>query len=133
MFWADSIAEELRKRKLPLEWVDDMKTPSGRIHVGALRGVVVHDLVYKALKDLGVNTKYTYVFEDHDPMDDIPSYLPREKYEKYLGLPLFKIPSLSPDLPIMQSFMHRNLKKLFGQLAANPKLSGQKICIQAGK
>jgi len=29
--------------------VDDMKTPSGRIHTGSLRGVVLHDLVAKAL------------------------------------------------------------------------------------
>ncbi|MBI2005696.1 MAG: LLM class flavin-dependent oxidoreductase [Nitrosopumilales archaeon] len=33
MFWADAVAQELKKRKLPLEWVDDMKTPSGKIHV----------------------------------------------------------------------------------------------------
>src|SRR3989344_4526505 len=58
MFWADKVAEDLKKRKLPLEWVDDMKTPSGRIHVGAL-----------------------------------PVYLSREKFEKYLGMPLYKVPS----------------------------------------
>ncbi|KKQ27015.1 MAG: Lysine-tRNA ligase, partial [Candidatus Levybacteria bacterium GW2011_GWA1_37_16] len=50
MFWVDNVVSELNKRKLPLEWVDDAKTPSGRIHVGSLRGIVVHDLVYKALK-----------------------------------------------------------------------------------
>src|SRR3989338_2407702 len=93
MFWADKVAEELKERKLPLEWVDDMKTPSGRIHVGSLFGVVFHDLVFKALQNQGVKTKYTYVFENHDPMYDIPSYLPREKFEKYLGMPLFAIPS----------------------------------------
>jgi lysyl-tRNA synthetase class 1 len=26
-------------------------------------------------------------------MDDIPSYLDRAKYEQYLGVPLYKIPS----------------------------------------
>lgn len=93
MFWADAVAIKLKERKKEIEWVDDMKTPSGRVHVGALMGVVFHDLVYKALKDLNVPTKYTYVFENHDPMDDIPSYLPKEKFEQYLGMPLFKIPS----------------------------------------
>ena len=84
MFWADKVASEIiSSGKYKPYWVDDMKTPSGRVHVGALRGVVVHDLVYKALKDKGVKAKFTYVFEDHDPMDDIPSYLSREKYEKY--------------------------------------------------
>src|SRR3989344_4520435 len=93
MFWADKVAEDLKKRKLPLEWVDDMKTPSGRIHVGALRGVVIHDLVYKALLSKGVKAKYTYIFDNHDPMDALPVYLSREKFEKYLGMPLYKVPS----------------------------------------
>lgn len=93
MFWADRVATDLKKRKLHLEWVDDMKTPSGKIHVGALRGVVIHDLVYKALLSKGVKAKYTYVFDNHDPMDALPVYLPSEKFEKYLGMPLYKIPS----------------------------------------
>ena len=53
MIWADREAKRLKERSLPLEWVDDMKTPSGRIHVGSLRGVIVHDLIYKALKEIG--------------------------------------------------------------------------------
>ena len=63
MFWADKITQEIKKRKLPLEWVDDMKTPSGRIHVGALRGVVIHDLAYNALKEAGVKTKSYFEFK----------------------------------------------------------------------
>ena len=85
MFWADEVALQLKKRKFPREWVDDMKTPSGNVHVGALMGVVIHDLVYKALTDLGVKAKYTYFFENHDPMDDIPAYLDRAKYETFFG------------------------------------------------
>lgn len=122
MFWADSVAKELKERKLPLEWVDDMKTPSGRVHVGALRGVIVHDLIYKALKDLGVNAKYTYVFEDHDPMDDIPSYLPREKYEKYLGMPLFKIPSPVKGFENYARFYASEFEKTFRKIGCNPEI-----------
>jgi len=75
MIWADREAKRLKERNLPLEWADDMKTPSGRIDVGSLRGVIVHDLIYKALKDIGVKTKFSYVFNDMDPMDGMPSYL----------------------------------------------------------
>ena len=62
MFWVDKLAQELKERKLKLEWVDDMKTPSGRIHVGSLRGVVINDLIYRGLIDAGVKAKFTYVF-----------------------------------------------------------------------
>ncbi|PJC81810.1 lysine--tRNA ligase, partial [Candidatus Roizmanbacteria bacterium CG_4_8_14_3_um_filter_36_10] len=75
MIWVDREAKKLKERNLPLEWVDDMKTPSGRIHVGSLRGVIVHDLIYKALKQIEVNAKFSYVFNDMDQMDGLPTYL----------------------------------------------------------
>lgn len=133
MFWADEVALELKKRKLPLEWVDDMKTPSGRVHVGALRGVIVHDLVYKALKDIGVKAKYSYVFEDHDPMDDIPSYLPREKYEKYLGMPLFKVPSPEPGFENYARFYASEFEKTFREIGCNPEIIWTKDLYTSGR
>lgn len=96
MFWADKIAKELAKQNKP-QLVDDAKTPSGRVHVGALRGVIIHDLVYKALLSAGVKARYTFIIDDFDPMDDLPTYLPAEKYEKYMGVPLKNIPVLADD------------------------------------
>lgn len=122
MFWVDSIAAELKKRKLPLEWVDDMKTPSGRIHVGALRGVVIHDLVYKALLNISVKAKYTYIFDDHDPMDALPVYLPKEQFEKYLGVPLFKIPSPVPDFDSFAQYYAREFINVFTAIGCNPEI-----------
>ena len=58
MFWADRIARKINKSgKYQPYWVDDMKTPSGRVHVGSLRGVIIHDLIFKALKDAGAKLK----------------------------------------------------------------------------
>ena len=134
MFWADSVAEEIIKsgKYMPF-WVDDMKTPSGRVHVGALRGVVVHDLVYKTLKDKGQDVIYSYVFEDHDPMDDIPSYLSREKYEKYLGMPLFKIPSPKPGFENYARYYASEFEKTFRAIGCNPKIIWTKDLYTSGK
>lgn len=122
MFWADKVAEELKKRKLPLEWVDDMKTPSGRIHVGALRGVVIHDLVYKALRSKGVKTKYTYIFDDHDPMDSLPVYLPKEKFEEYLGVPLYKVPSPVEGFNNYAEYYAKEFKSVFNAIGCQPEI-----------
>jgi lysyl-tRNA synthetase class 1 len=97
--WADKVAKEVFQwqkqlgKKLGLH-VDDMKTPSGRVHTGALRGVVLHDVVAKVLQ---ANTKdpviSTYVFNDMDPMDAMPGYLDSAQYEPHMGKPLYKIPA----------------------------------------
>lgn len=122
MFWADQIAQEIKKRNKPLEWVDDAKTPSGKIHVGSLRGVVIHDLIYKCLLDIGVNAKYTYIFEDQDPMDGLPVYLSKEKFEKYLGLPLFKVPSPEEGYKSFAHYYAEDFKKVFNEIGSTPEI-----------
>jgi len=95
--WVDQVVDQI------LEWqekngitklhVDDMKTPSGRVHVGALRGVVLHDIVAKALakKTSGPVTS-TYVFNDLDNMDGLPHYMNQEIYSAQMGKSLYRIP-----------------------------------------
>jgi len=53
MYWADKLALDLKNRGP--QRVDDAKTPSGIIHVGSIRGVIIHDLAFKALVFAGVN------------------------------------------------------------------------------
>ena len=98
MFWADRIAEKVEKKfGSPRESlvVRDEKTVSGRVHVGSMRGVAIHGVVAEALTDKNIANVFMYEFNDFDPMDDIPGYLPHEQFEKYLGVPLKNIPS--PD------------------------------------
>ncbi len=133
MYWADEIAQKLKERNLPLEWVDDMKTPSGRIHVGALMGVVIHGLIHQALKDIGVPTRYTYVFENHDPMDDIPSYLDREKYEQYLGMPLYKIPSPVEGYENFAVYYAQEFMDTFNAIGFHPEILWTKDLYTSGK
>ncbi len=133
MFWADKIAEELKNRKFKLEWVDDMKTPSGKIHVGALRGVVIHDLAYRALKDRGVNAKYTYIFDNHDPMDGLPVYLDQEKYAQYLGMPLFKVPSPVEGYANYADYYAQDFMKVFTSIGCHPEILWSTDLYKSGK
>lgn len=134
MFWADKVAQQIIEsgRYQPF-WVDDMKTPSGRVHVGSMLGVVFHDLVYKALKDKGQDVQYTYVFENHDPMDDIPSYLPREKFEKYLGMPLFSIPSPVEGYKDFPTYYASEFEEAFNAIGCRPKILWTKDLYTSGK
>ena len=98
MFWADRIAEEIEQRfgkKVPAPLiVRDEKTPSGRVHIGSMRGVAIHGVLSEALAERGIKNSFLYEFNDMDPMDGFPEYLP-EEFRAYMGMPLFRIPS--PD------------------------------------
>lgn len=134
MYWADKIAKEIiDSGEHKPYWVDDMKTPSGRIHVGSLRGVVVHDLVYRALKELNKEATFTYVIEDHDPVDDIPTYLDRKKWEKYLGQPLFSVPSPDGKAANYAVYFAEEFQEAFNKIGCHPKLIWMNEVYRSGK
>lgn len=133
MIWVDREVKQLKERGLKLEWVDDMKTPSGRIHVGALRGVVIHDLVYKVLVENGIKTNFTYVFDDQDPMDAIPSYLEYNKWEKYAGMQLYKIPSPEKGSDNFAQFYAKEFQNVFESINCCPEIIWASDLYNSGK
>jgi len=88
MFWADLL---LQNRK-GTEWVNDAWTPSGIIHMGGLKGPVIHDVLFKVLKEQGKKVKYTFGFDDMDPIDGLPQEL-QKSHGKYMGVPIFIAPA----------------------------------------
>ncbi len=90
MFWADKLVEKLDKEQLHI--INDSKTPSGRAHVGALRGVLIHDVMFRVLKEQGFNVRYTFGVDDYDPLDELP-YGKDEHFKHYLGMPLCSVPA----------------------------------------
>lgn len=114
MFWADQIVEEFERvhglapekakdRKIILR---DEKTASGRVHVGSLRGVIVHAIVTQALREKGYDAEFWFEINDADPMDGLPVYLDQKTFKPFMGKPLKDVPSPEPG--------HKNYARYFG-------------------
>ncbi len=87
MFWCSKILEDINGPQL----INDSKTPSGRVHVGSLRGVLIHDAIFRTLKERGIPVRYLFGVDDYDPLDEIPAG-EAEHFEQYLGQPLCNVP-----------------------------------------
>lgn len=87
MSWIDDLARKV----VPPCAINDSKTPSGRAHVGALRGVLIHDAIYRHLSRTDPRTTYTFGCDDYDALDELPHGL-EEFYRPYLGVPLCNVP-----------------------------------------
>ena len=134
MYWADKIATGIIKSgKYKPYWVDDMKTPSGRIHVGSLRGVITHDLIYKSLLKLGKKATFSYVIDDHDPMDSLPVYLDRKTYLPHMGKPLNTVPSSEPGYSSYAEYFGKQFIAVFNSLGAKPKIIWTSTLYKTGK
>jgi len=133
MIWVDREVKKIKELNLPQIWIDDMKTPSGRVHVGALRGVIVHDLLYKAFSDHDDDVNISYVFNNMDQMDAIPSYLEYEKWEKYAGMPLYKIPSPDPSASNFGEYYAKEFISVFESINCHPKIIWSSELYESGK
>ena len=97
MFWADELIKNrsgLPAGRQGKEWINDAWTPSGIVHMGGLKGPVIHDTLYKILKKKGANATWSFGFDDFDPIDGLPEDL-QESHKQYMGVPVFMAPS--PD------------------------------------
>ena len=65
MFWCDQLVEKIEGQQT----INDSKTPSGRAHVGALRGPLIHDAIFRTLKAKGVPVRYLFGVDDYDPVE----------------------------------------------------------------
>jgi lysyl-tRNA synthetase class 1 len=90
VYWADELAAAANGPQV----VNDSKTPSGTVHVGSLRGVVLHDAIRRALLDQAKPVVFRYGIEDLDPMDT-QALLTPDAVERYMGVPLARVPA--PD------------------------------------
>ncbi|MGB5034407.1 MAG: lysine--tRNA ligase [Microgenomates group bacterium] len=133
MIWVDREVKKIKELNLPQVWIDDMKTPSGRVHVGALRGVVIHDLLYKAFTEQDDDVNFSYVFNNMDQMDAIPSYLDYEKWEKYAGMPLYKIPSPESGFANFAEFYAKEFITVFESINCHPKIIWSSDLYESGK
>jgi lysyl-tRNA synthetase class 1 len=87
-YWADEVAAEADGPQV----VNDSKTPSGTIHVGSLRGVVLHDAIWRAVRARDLDVTFRYGVEDLDPMD-AQSQLSGDAVERSMGVPLVNVPA----------------------------------------
>jgi lysyl-tRNA synthetase class 1 len=91
LYWADEIAREAAALG-SAHVINDSKTPSGTIHIGSLRGVVLHDAIRRAVADGALEVEFRYGIEDLDPMD-AQALLTPDAVETYMGVPLAHVPA----------------------------------------
>jgi lysyl-tRNA synthetase class 1 len=85
--WADELAAGVSGPQV----VNDSKTPSGTVHVGSLRGPVILDTIWRALRARGLEATLLYGVDDYDPMD-AQALLTADAVDREMGRPLFQVP-----------------------------------------
>src|SRR3972149_12178641 len=133
MFWLEKIIDDLKKTEKRKFLVSDYITPSGKIHIGSLRGVFIHDEIYKGLKKKGKKTEFVYGFDDFDPMDGLPIYVDQKKYLPEMGKPLCDISSPEKGYKSFAEYYTHDFTEIFETCGTKPKIIWLSVEYRAGK
>jgi lysyl-tRNA synthetase class 1 len=106
VYWADEIAAQVAGPQV----VNDSKSPSGTVHVGSLRGVVLHDAIYRALRQAGHEATFLYGVDDMDAMDS-QALLTADAIDRYMGAPLSRVPA--PEGSTASSYARHFVGEIF--------------------
>lgn len=118
MYWADEIAAAAEGPQV----VNDSKTPSGTVHVGSLRGVVLHDALRRAVAERQLEVSFRYGVEDLDPMDN-QAALSGDAVAQYMGVPLSRVPApAGSDAPNYARHYAGLFLRTFAGLGIHPEL-----------
>lgn len=86
--WVEKIVEEVGEKE---HVIATGVSPSGPIHIGNMREVLIADAVYKRLVEKGIDAKFIYIVDTYDPLRRLYPFLPKE-FEEHVGKPLSEIP-----------------------------------------
>ena len=124
MFWLDGLVDAIIEAYPEKEEfiIRDEKTLSGRVHVGSLRGVVIHGLVAQALQERGKKARFLFEFNDADPMDGMPIYLDEGKFRQHMGKPLKDVPSPDGKAKDYPTYFGEEFLKVINKIGFYPEI-----------
>jgi len=91
-FWLDETVEKISKRKPRKITLSTGKTPSGHIHIGILREIIICDALRRIFEKQGNIVNFYLFIDDFDAAIRFPDYIDKKFQEKHLGKPFALIP-----------------------------------------
>lgn len=122
MDWAKELAGNIIKERGKKLVVSTMVTPSGPIHLGNLKEVMIGHLISKALTQQGAKVDFYFSADNFDFLRKVYPFLSK-KYEKYVGWPISNIPDLEGCHETYDKHFLAPFFEALKKLKINPKIN----------
>ena len=90
--WLEETVQEISKRNLTEITLSTGKTPSGHVHIGILREIIICDALRRIFEKKGVNVSFYLFMDDFDAAKRFPYYIDENYQKRNLGKPFALIP-----------------------------------------
>jgi len=90
--WLEEIVDKIEERNQDKVTLATGKTPSGHIHVGILRELIICDAIRRKLQEKGKNVRFYLFIDSLDAAKRFPDYIDQDFQNEHLGKPFNLIP-----------------------------------------
>ncbi|MFW9938890.1 MAG: lysine--tRNA ligase, partial [Candidatus Thorarchaeota archaeon] len=90
--WLEDTVEKILNRDPNIITLSTGKTPSGHIHIGILREVIICDALYRIFEDKGKEVNFYLFMDDFDAAKRFPPYIEEKFQDQHIGKPFALIP-----------------------------------------
>ncbi len=90
--WLEDIIKEISNRKPEQITLATGKTPSGHVHLGILREILICEALRKKFTDKGEKVDFFLFLDDFDAAKRFPDYIDKQFQKEHLGKPFALIP-----------------------------------------
>ncbi|MFX0154010.1 MAG: lysine--tRNA ligase [Candidatus Hodarchaeota archaeon] len=90
--WLEEIVEEIYTRKPTEMTLSTGKTPSGHIHLGILREIIICDALRRIFENDGLIVNNLLFFDSLDAAKQFPPYIEKSFQKQHIGKPFSMIP-----------------------------------------
>jgi lysyl-tRNA synthetase class 1 len=84
--WIRDVTEEVLKRDATVFLISTGKSPSGSIHIGIMREIIIADVIKRELLRAGNDARTMFVVDDYDPVRSFPASVSLN-LEDWVGIP----------------------------------------------
>ncbi|MCP4760815.1 MAG: lysine--tRNA ligase, partial [archaeon] len=96
--WLESVIKQIEARNSKIVVISAGKTPSGHVHIGFLRELIIGDSIRRILIGNGKEVIFRVFFDSLDAAKRFPPYIDKSYGKKYLGKPISLIPPPFHDI-----------------------------------
>ncbi len=122
MDWAKELAGNIIKERGKKLVVSTMVTPSGPIHLGNLKEVMIGHLTSKAIIEQGAKVDFYFSADNFDFLRKVYPFLSK-KYAKYVGCPISEIPDIEGCHETYDKHFLAPFLEALKKLQINPKIN----------
>ncbi len=119
--WIQDVVDRVLARNVDSYLISAGKSPSGQIHIGILRELIVCDVIKRRLLERGKKARTMFVIDDYDPVRSFPPTTSLS-LEKYAGVPYSDVPDEFGCCESYGAHWANELIDTFPEFGLNPEI-----------